>query len=467
MPRWLERTLLFISDLLAVNLAFILVFLIRFKSGAYQNEVELLWQDIPLPACIMTLYWLIIFTFNGFYTTHRAASRSDEFINVVKYTFLGVLVLYLITLDLSNPVTFGKMILVFYGFFLVFLVGIGRIIIRTSHRRLLAKGYGRARSLIVGWNRRGWELLDNLLSHPAAGSEILGFVTLFPAKNMGLSRHLIEVVGGLDDLPRLIQEMKIDEIILALDKDHHNRVLDVIARVSDEKVSLKISPDLSEAISGTARTQQLYGLPLIEIMPEIMPYWERLVKRFIDFSFSALALLLLSPVFFIVALIIKLESKGPVFYVQERVGRRGRPFNVIKFRSMVQNAETHTGPVWAQRDDPRITRVGRVLRFLRLDEFPQFFNVLKGEMSLVGPRPERPFFVEQIKEKLPLYTRRHRVKPGITGWAQVKWGYDESIEDVRQKLKFDLFYIENMSLRLDLKIIIYTVYVMLTGKGSH
>ncbi|MCF7801947.1 MAG: undecaprenyl-phosphate glucose phosphotransferase [Candidatus Marinimicrobia bacterium] len=456
-----------LSDFLAINLAFILVFIIRFKSGAYQNEVELLWQDVPLPALFMSFYWMVIFAFNQFYVNRRVVSRSDEVLNVVKYTFLGILVLYFITIDLSNPVTFGKAILLFYWFFLMFFVALGRLIIRTAHRRLLAKGIGRAASLIVGWNRRGWELLDNLLAHPAAGNDVLGFVTLYPEKNKGQERHGIKVLGGLDDLPGIIRSLHIEDVILALDKDHHSRVLDIIARISDEKVSLKISPDLSEAISGTARTQQLYGLPLVEIMPEIMPYWERVAKRVMDILFSGLALVILSPLFLIVAAGIKLESKGPVFYTQDRAGRRGRPFRVIKFRSMVEDAESETGPVWAQRDDPRVTRVGKVLRFLRLDEFPQFINVLKGEMSLVGPRPERPYFVEQIQRQLPLYTRRHRVKPGITGWAQVKWGYDESLEDVRQKLKFDLFYIENMSLRLDLKIIIYTIYVMLTGKGSH
>lgn len=467
MPRWLERILLILSDFIAINLAFLLVFIIRFKSGAYQNEVELLWQDVPLPALFMSIYWMVIFAFNQFYANRRVVSRSDEVLNVVKYTFLGILVLYFITIDLSNPVTFGKAILLFYWFFLMFFVSLGRLVIRTAHRRLLAKGIGRAASLIVGWNRRGWELLDNLLAHPAAGNDVLGFVTLYPEKNIGQERHGIKVMGGLDDLPDLIRTLQIEDVILALDKDHHSRVLDIIARISDEKVSLKISPDLSEAISGTARTQQLYGLPLVEIMPEIMPYWERVVKRWMDMLFSGLALVVLSPLFFIVAVCIKLESKGPVFYTQERVGRRGKLFKVIKFRSMVEDAESETGPVWAQKDDPRVTRVGKVLRFLRLDEFPQFINVLKGEMSLVGPRPERPYFVEQIQQQLPLYTRRHRVKPGITGWAQVKWGYDESLEDVRQKLKFDLFYIENMSLRLDLKIIIYTIYVMLTGKGSH
>ncbi len=467
MPRWLERLLLILSDFIAVNLAFVLVFIIRFKSGTYQNAVVLLWQDVPLPALFMTLYWLVIFTFNQFYTMHRAVSRSDEFLDVMKYTFLGVLVLYFVTIDLSNPVTLGKVILIFYWLLLVFWVGTGRIIIRSVHRRLLAKGYGRARSLIVGWNRRGWELLDNLISHPAAGNEILGYVTLYPAKNKGLARHSVQVLGGLDDLPRLISELKIDDVLLALDKDHHNRVLDIITRVSDEKVSLKISPDLSEAISGMARTQQLYGLPLIEIMPEIMPFWERLAKRLIDLVLSLIILMLLAPLFIIIAFAIKFDSRGPIFYLQERVGRRGRIFKVLKFRSMVVDAEDNSGPVWAARDDPRVTRMGRLLRFTRLDEFPQLLNVLEGEMSLVGPRPERPFFVEQIRKELPLYQRRHRVKPGITGWAQVKWGYDESLEDVRQKLKFDLFYMENMSLRLDLKILIYTIYVILTGKGSH
>jgi exopolysaccharide biosynthesis polyprenyl glycosylphosphotransferase len=218
-------------------------------------------------------------------------------------------------------------------------------------------------------------------------------------------------------------------------------------------------------LGGMARTEQIYGLPMIEVMPEPMKPWESSAKRLLDIVVSSLVLLIGSPLWLSVAALIRITSHGPAIFSQERVGQYGRLFTMYKFRTMLDDAESDTGPVWATEDDPRYTRIGRWLRRTRFDEVPQLINVLKGDMSLVGPRPERQFFVEKLVKEVPLYRRRLRVKPGITGIAQVKWKYDQSVEDVRQKVKYDLFYISNMSLRMDLKILFATVRTMLSGKG--
>jgi exopolysaccharide biosynthesis polyprenyl glycosylphosphotransferase len=206
-------------------------------------------------------------------------------------------------------------------------------------------------------------------------------------------------------------------------------------------------------------------MPLIDIMPELMPEWEKKLKRLLDIIASFIILIITLPVIIITAIAIKLESKGPVFFKQERSGMNGTIFRIIKFRSMYEDAEKHTGPIWSSKDDPRVTRIGKIIRRVRIDELPQLINVLKGEMSIVGPRPERPFFVEKLSEEIPYYKRRLKVRPGITGWAQVKHKYDESVEDVKIKLRYDLFYIENMSLRMDFKIIVRTIFVVLFGQG--
>jgi len=221
-----------------------------------------------------------------------------------------------------------------------------------------------------------------------------------------------------------------------------------------------------DIVLGQARTNQIYGFPLIEIQPHLMSPWEQRVKRLLDIIISLIALVALLPVFILTALLIQLNSRGPVFFRQKRVGRNGKIFSLYKFRTMIKDAEKMTGPVWAEERDPRVTFVGKILRRMRIDEFPQLINVLNGDMSLVGPRPERPYFVDRLRRQMPFYTRRLKVKPGITGWAQVKAGYDTSIEDVKKKLEYDLFYIENISLRMDLKIILTTLYVMLRGKGQ-
>jgi exopolysaccharide biosynthesis polyprenyl glycosylphosphotransferase len=202
-------------------------------------------------------------------------------------------------------------------------------------------------------------------------------------------------------------------------------------------------------------------------MPELMPEWEKKLKRIFDLIVSFLILIVSSPVIIVTSIAIKIDSKGPMFFKQERMGQDGKVFNILKFRSMIKDAEKYTGPVWSQKDDPRVTRVGRLVRKLRIDEIPQMYNVLKGQMSIVGPRPERPYFVEKLSQEIPYYKRRLKVRPGITGWAQVKHKYDESIEDVKVKLRYDLFYIENMSLRMDFKIMLRTIWVVLFGKGHY
>jgi len=240
-----------------------------------------------------------------------------------------------------------------------------------------------------------------------------------------------------------------------------------IFKVENKGIGLKIVPDLYEILSGQARTSQLYGIPLIDIMPELMPEWEKKIKRISDITISLFILILSLPLSFLVSILIKLDSQGPVLFKQDRIGMNNKIFRIYKFRSMFKDAEKHTGPVWSKKDDPRVTRVGRIIRKLRIDEIPQFYNVLKGEMSLVGPRPERPYFVDMLAEQLPYYRRRLKVRPGITGWAQVKHKYDESIDDVKVKLRYDLFYIENMSFRMDIKILARTILVVLFGKGHY
>ena len=255
------------------------------------------------------------------------------------------------------------------------------------------------------------------------------------------------------------------DVLIALGPDDH-AYLDEVLRVCDGRpVALKLVPDFYAVIGGMARTEHMYGLPLIEVLPEPIPAWERHTKRLLDVAVSASVLAAGLPLWLAVAALVKLTSHGPAIYRQTRTGRHGRTFTMYKFRTMENDAERHTGPVWASKQDPRYTPIGRHLRALRLDEIPQLWNVLKGEMSLVGPRPERPYFVEKLVREIPLYSRRHRVQPGITGLAQVKWRYDQDLEDVRQKLKYDLFYIENMSLRMDFQILLQTIRTSLTQQG--
>ncbi|HEY6906729.1 MAG TPA: sugar transferase, partial [Ignavibacteriaceae bacterium] len=422
-----------------------------------------------VPMLIIYMYWVIIFMFIGMYRTWFAASRFDELSTLFKASFFGIFILFIgiFVDDYLHGVASANRILIFiyWGLFLL-LVGGGRLIIRSVQRNLLVKGIGRRNALIIGYNKKAVEVGDQLNEHRALGLDPIGFIAV-KEENVGKQENGVTVIDSIKNIEKIIDEKNVKEVIIALDRENNDILVEIIGRCEPKNVGLKIVPDLYEILSGQARTSQIYGIPLIDIMPQLMPEWEKRLKRLLDVVISFLILTLSLPVALIAAIAVKLDSKGPVFFTQERCGMNGEVFRMIKFRSMYINAEELTGPVWSAKDDPRITHVGKILRKLRIDEIPQMVNVLKGEMSMVGPRPERPFFVEKLAGEIPYYKRRLKVRPGITGWAQVKHKYDENIEDVKVKLRYDLFYIENMSLRMDFKIIFRTIFVVLFGKGHY
>jgi exopolysaccharide biosynthesis polyprenyl glycosylphosphotransferase len=320
-------------------------------------------------------------------------------------------------------------------------------------------------TVLVGGNERALAIHQEIEGMPKSpGNRFVGFVSVNGGDqqlgNTGLPR-----LGKWTDLRKVIGEHQVEEAIIAVESGEHAHISRIINELEGTDVRIKIIPDMYDIMAGSVKMTSIFGAPLIEVNPQIMPAWQFALKRLIDIVFSAVALLLLSPFLLAIATLVKTSSPGPVFFRQERIGRYGRPFRIIKFRSMYCDAEK-AGPQLSSATDPRITPIGRFLRRTRLDELPQFWNVLKGDMSLVGPRPERQFFIDRIMEVAPHYRHLHKVRPGITSWGQVKFGYAENVDQMVRRLKYDILYIENMSLAVDLKILAYTVLIMLKGDGK-
>lgn len=472
-----------VADALALLAANYLFYAARFEWGWLNEPVYR--PDIIGPSlAVLSLFWLAVFFFFGMYRQRYASSRFDELVSLTKVVTIGVLILFFVLFIRQLDAHSAREMIFFYWGAILGCVALGRIAVRSIQKALILRGYGVHNALVVGWSDKVESLFLDIARYPEAGLNVVGAIrmqrpvaqpeaslqaTFAPAGVAAEGSPAIEPdtdLESIEALPTLIDELEIQDVLITLGTNDHGALLEVLRLCDGKSVSLKLVPDFYTVVGGMARTEHMYGLPLIEVLPEPMPAWEESTKRLLDVIVSLLVLIVGMPFWLLIGIIIRLNSEGPAIYRQQRVGRHGRVFTMFKFRTMHQNAELTTGPVWAVGNDPRYTNIGGWLRKTRLDEVPQFWNVLRGEMSIVGPRPERPFFVDRLAEDIPLYNRRHRVKPGITGWAQVKWKYDESLDDVRQKVKYDLFYIENMNLRMDFKIIFRTLRTTFLGRGQ-
>ncbi|MBW6457705.1 MAG: sugar transferase [FCB group bacterium] len=461
------KAALFISDFLSTMAAFFGVYWLRFVSGIFPVEIELYLSDLWMPAAVLYAYWFFFYLYNGLYHLPEAPSRTDENVKVFKATSYGVLFLFLITFDSFSPFSAGRLLIIIYWATQLAITTLFRSIILSIRHNQLMKGIGLTPSFIVGCNSKGYEIYKKILQYPALGYNILGFIRTDDEPVEGERYNEVPVIGHLNDISELIKKHQVKQLVIAFDSDKHVKVLDVINRVADARIGMKILPDMYDIISGLARTQQIYGIPLIDINPSIMQPWEKFIKRLFDVVISVIGLLLFLPFGLILALSIKLDSRGPVFYTQERLGLYGKPFRIIKFRSMKHDVqEPGEKVILTTKDDERVTRVGKFIRRFRVDEVPQMINVLKGDMSIIGPRPDMPRLTEQLEKQIPMYRHRMKVKPGITGWAQISVPYPQTQEEVIEKFNCDIYYIENMSLKLDLKIILNTIVIMFSGSGT-
>lgn len=418
----------------------------------------------------VTGFWLLSYALTGTYNNIFRKSRLKELGQTFLISLIGVIVIFF-TLLLDDDVkghTANYYFLLFKLFLTHFLLtATGRLILSSiTNSRIRNRKLG-FNTVIVGSNANALKLFNEVEGQKKSwGNRFVGFVHV--DNRNGYSHELKERLphlGELDNLKAIVREHKVEEVIIAIESSEHDKINEIINMVDDVPVIVKIIPDIYDILSGQVRMASIFGAPLIEVSREIMPAWEHSVKRIFDVVVSLIALTLFSPVYLITAICVMFSSRGPIFYSHERIGLHGKPFMIHKFRSMYTDAEK-MGPALSSKDDPRITPFGRFMRKTRLDELPQFYNVLIGEMSIVGPRPERQHFIDQIVKLAPHYRHLHKVKPGITSWGQVKYGYAENVEQMIERLKYDLLYMENMSLYIDFKILIYTVIIVVQGRGK-
>jgi exopolysaccharide biosynthesis polyprenyl glycosylphosphotransferase len=459
-----------VSDFAAAAAAWTILFAFRKKyfesvniDHAFQLEFDnnYFWGLLIIP-----LFWIVLYTMSGQYTRIFRRHRLKEFAQVFVTTIVGSLIIFFVFL-LDDQIRnyknyYASLLVLFFSHFIITLLL--RLILTSRTVSLVHKGRIGFNTLIVGGNQQALSMFEEIKAKSSSpGYRFEGFVRVNGQDNL-LSKY-IPLLGKYHELPRLIKEKKIEEVIIAVGSSDHNDLENILSLLEDAPVNVNIIPDMYDILSGSVKMNSIYGVPLIRVNHEIMPDWQFSVKRIMDVVVSLIALSILLPFLILIALIILITSKGPVIYTQERIGKFGKPFRILKFRTMVHDAESN-GPQLSSSLDARVTGIGRFLRKSRMDEIPQFINVLLGDMSLVGPRPERKYFIEKITERAPHYSHLHRVRPGITSWGQVKFGYAENVDQMIQRLKYDILYIENMSLAMDLKIMFYTILTVIGGKGK-
>lgn len=467
-----RQTLLYILfDYIAAASAWFLFFRFRkiyLEPGKFGYEIPVRYdENFILGLLLIPTAWIILYAATGFYKNVYRKSRLNELIQTFVTSILGCTLLFFIFIldDAINTYQDYYLSYLYICFFHFFLTYFFRFLLTNQ---TVKKVQGREigfNTIIVGSNEKALELYNEIEGEKKSyGNKFIGFVRVNRREKYVLEDRL-PFLGNYNELRKIVEEHNVEEAIIAIESSEHQKLEAIIAELEGLNVIIKVIPDMYDILSGSVKMSTIFGAPLIIINREIMPPWQQTIKRLVDIAVSLFVLLIFSPVFIVVGLIVKFTTPGPIIFAQERIGIHGKPFNIYKFRSMYTDAEKH-GPALSSEKDPRITKFGRFMRKTRLDEIPQFFNVLIGDMALVGPRPERQFYIDKIVEKASHYNHLLKVRPGITSWGQVKYGYAENVDQMVERLKYDILYIENMSLLVDIKILIYTVLIVLKGSGK-
>ncbi len=412
-------------------------------------------------------FWITVYYITGFYKNIYRRSRLLELGQTFFTSLSGVVVIFFaLILDdfIQSYRNYYQLFFTLFALHFTFTYIFRLILTARTIRRIRNRKIG-FNTLLIGSNAKAVKVYNEMMSQVRpAGNLFVGFIGTENNDDSLLSRYMVKL-GNLDNLNLILAKNNIEEVIVALETKEHEKLSEILTILENRQVTIWGIPDLYDFLSGTVKMNGIYGSPLLKISNGLMPGWQENTKRLLDVLFSLIASGIFLPVFIFLAIVIKTTSKGPVIYKQERIGRFGKPFYIYKLRSMYKGAENGT-PALSCTNDERITKIGRFLRKTHLDEIPQFFNVVKGDMSLVGPRPERKYYIEQITQLAPHYTHLHKLRPGITSWGQVKYGYASNVEEMLERLPFDMLYLKNISLYIDFKILIYTLLVSFRGNGK-